>query len=40
MPTRYLSLEQGSLGSIGLLALSESNYEVDSTSYYQESTKL
>ena len=40
MPTRYLSLERGPLGPIGVLAPLESNSEVDSTSHYQELGKL
>ena len=31
-----MSLEQGQLGPIGILALLESNFKVDSTSYYKE----
>ena len=36
MPKRYISSEQGPLGSIRVLTPSGSNYEVDSTSYYKE----
>ena len=37
---RYMSSKQGPLGPIGVLAPSKSNFEVDSTSHYKESTKL
>ena len=40
MPTKYMNLEQGQLGSIGVLAPLESNSEVESTSYYRESIEL
>ena len=40
MPTRYMSLKQGPLGPIGVLALSESNSKVDSISHYRESIEL
>ena len=40
MSTRYMSLERGPLGPIGVLASSESSFEVDSTSHHRESTEL
>ena len=40
MPTRYMSLNDELLGPIGVLAPSESNSEVDSTSHYKKSTTL
>ena len=36
----YMSLEQGPQRPIGILAPSESNSKVDSTSHYKESIKL
>ena len=36
----YMSLERGPLGSIGVLAPSESNFKVDLTSHYRESPPL
>ena len=40
MPSRNMSLEQGPLEPIGVLALLESKFEIDSTSHYRESTTL
>ena len=40
MPTRYMSSEWGQLGLIAILAPSESNSKVDSTSHYRESAEL
>ena len=37
---RNMSLEQEPLGSIGVLAPLESNFEIDSTSHYRESAAL
>ena len=39
MPTRNMILEQGPLRPIEILAPLESNFEIDSTSHYRESTK-
>ena len=40
MLTRYMSLEWGPLGPIGVLAPLKLNPEIDSTSHYRESTAL
>ena len=40
MLIRYMSLVWGPLGPIGILAPSESNSKVDSTSHYRESIEL
>ena len=40
MPIKYMSLEWRPLGNIRVLDPSESNIEVDLTSYYRESTEL
>ena len=40
MSLRNMSSKQGPLGSIGVLAPLESNFEIDSTSHYRESTAL
>ena len=40
MPTWYINLEHGLLGPTGVLASSESNSKVDSTSHFRESTTL
>ena len=40
MPSRNMSLEQGPLEPIGILALLESKFEIYSTSHYRELTTL
>ena len=40
MPTKNMSSEREPLGPIGILAPLESNFEIDSTFHYRESTAL
>ena len=40
MPTRNICWNRGPLGSIRVLAISESNFEIDSIFHYRESTTL
>ena len=40
MSSWYMNLEGGPLGSVGVLTPLESNFKVDSTFYYRESTAL
>ena len=40
MSSRNISLDQGPLGPIGILAPLKSNFEIDSTSHYRETIAL
>ena len=40
MPSGLMSSKRGPLGPIGVLVPLESNFKVDSTSHYRESTTL
>ena len=40
MPTKYISLEWGQLGPIGVVAPLKSNSKVDLTSHFRESIEL